>query len=66
MSLSSHFESSTTDIDLLCDELRRQRGVLGARITGGGGAVVALTRPGPLDGHPGAITVTPGHGAGLR
>jgi galactokinase len=52
-SLRADFESSTPEIDLLCDDLRRQPGVLGARITGGGwgGCVVALTRPGALAGR---------------
>jgi galactokinase len=64
-SLSADFESSTTAIDALCAELDRRPGVLGARITGGGwgGAVVALCRPGALDGFPGAITVRPSDGA---
>jgi galactokinase len=50
-SLRDDYESSTPSIDALCDELRSQRGVLGARITGGGwgGCVVAMARPGCLD-----------------
>jgi galactokinase len=46
-SLRNDFESSTPAIDALCDELRADPGVFGARITGGGwgGSVVALTRP---------------------
>ena len=49
-SLSRDYESSTPDIDALCAALRREVGVLGARITGGGwgGCVVALARPGVL------------------
>jgi galactokinase len=49
-SLRDDYESSTPDIDALCDELRSHPGVLGARITGGGwgGCVVVLARPGSL------------------
>jgi galactokinase len=64
-SLSEDFGSSTVAIDERCAALRRTPGVLGARITGGGwgGAVVALTRPGALAGHPAALVVTPSGGA---
>ena len=43
-SLRDDFESSTPAIDALCDELRAEPGVFGARITGGGwgGSVIAL------------------------
>ena len=49
-SLRDDYESSIPAIDALCDELKSQRGVLGARITGGGwgGCVVAMARPGCL------------------
>jgi galactokinase len=52
-SLRDDYESSTPDIDALCDELRSHPGVLGARITGGGwgGCVVVLARPGSLAGR---------------
>ena len=52
-SLREDYESSTPAIDALCDDLRSQPGVLGARITGGGwgGCVVALARPGSLAGR---------------
>jgi galactokinase len=66
-SLSGDFESSTPEIDDLCASLAARRGVLGARITGGGwgGAVVALARPGVLDEYPGALEVVPSEGARL-
>jgi len=52
-SLRDDYESSTSTVDELCDELRAVPGVLGARITGGGwgGAVVVLAMPGVLDGR---------------
>jgi galactokinase len=66
-SLRDDFESSTPAIDALCAALDERAGVLGSRITGGGwgGAVVALTRPGALDGFPRAVVVTPGRGASV-
>jgi len=67
-SLRDDFESSTPAIDARCAALDQRPGVLGARITGGGwgGAVVALTRPGALDGFPSAVVVTPGSGASVN
>jgi galactokinase len=66
-SLSHDYESSTTEIDSVCADLRTIDGVLGARITGGGwgGSVIALTRPGALSGRRGTWVVTPSRGAGL-
>lgn len=52
-SLRDDFGTSTPVMDAAVDELRATRGVLGARMTGGGfgGCVVALCRPGtPVDG----------------
>jgi len=50
-SLAVDFEVSTPVVDALVDSLVARRGVLGARMTGGGfgGCVVALTVPGSLD-----------------
>ncbi len=47
-SLRDDFEVSTPEVDLLVDLARREPGVLGARLTGGGfgGAIVALVRRG--------------------
>ena len=66
-SLRDDFESSTATIDARCAALDRRPGVLGSRITGGGwgGAVVALIRPGALEGFPSAVVVTPGPGASV-
>jgi galactokinase len=52
-SLRDDYESSTPQIDELCRRLGSVPGVLGVRITGGGwgGCVVALTRPGALEGE---------------
>ena len=49
-SLADDFEVSTPGLDALVDRLRREPGVLGARLTGAGfgGCVVALCRPGAL------------------
>ena len=49
-SLADDFEVSTPGLDALVDRLRRQPGVLGARLTGAGfgGCVVALCRQGAL------------------
>ncbi len=67
-SLSRDFESSLPSIDAACRDLVGLDGVLGARITGGGwgGAVIAMTRPGVLAGHPGTWVVTPSNGAALQ
>lgn len=66
-SLSGDFDCSTPQIDALCGELRSTRGVLGARMTGGGwgGCVIALARPGALsaDDFGAAWFVRPGPGA---
>ncbi len=50
-SLRRDFEVTTPTVDALVAELRRQPGVLGARMTGGGfgGCVIALSAPGALD-----------------
>jgi galactokinase len=68
-SLSDDFQSSTDAIDELCRELAATRGVLGARITGGGwgGCVVALARPGAIDptGFERAWLVEPSAGASV-
>jgi galactokinase len=52
-SLRDDFESSSPAVDAIWAELRAVPGVYGARITGGGwgGSVVALARPGALDGR---------------
>ncbi len=49
-SLRNDFETSTAEMDLLVSALIVERGVYGARMTGGGfgGCVVALTEPGAL------------------
>jgi galactokinase len=48
VSLRDDFEVSTSEIDAMVEIARAERGVLGARITGGGfgGAIVILTREG--------------------
>lgn len=50
LSLRDDFEVSTPALDQLVEDLRRHRGVYGARLTGAGfgGCVVALTEPGLL------------------
>jgi galactokinase len=47
-SLRDDFDVSTAEIDAMVEIARAERGVLGARITGGGfgGAIVILTREG--------------------
>ena len=49
-SLRNDFETSTPDMDSLVSSLIVERGVFGARMTGGGfgGCVVALTEPGAI------------------
>ena len=49
-SLRNNFETSTPEMDSLVSSLIVERGVFGARMTGGGfgGCVVALTEPGAL------------------
>lgn len=52
-SLRDDFETSTDAMDRAQEEILRRRGVLGARMTGGGfgGCVVSLCKPGAkLDG----------------
>lgn len=49
-SSKENFENSTPELDMLVDIALAQRGVLGARLTGGGfgGAIVALVEKDPL------------------
>ena len=63
-SLSEDYESSTDVIDARCEGLRVRAGVFGARITGGGwgGAIVALARPGALDGEGWVVRAVDGAG----
>lgn len=66
VSLRDDYATSHPVVDALVDSLLARRGVLGARITGGGfgGCVVALTEPGALTGE--GWHVRPAAGAHLR
>ena len=63
-SLSEDYESSTDAIDARCEALRGRPGVFGVRITGGGwgGAIVALARPGALEGEGWVVRAVDGAG----
>jgi galactokinase len=67
-SLRDDYEVSTPQIDRLVELARRQRGVLGARITGGGfgGAIVVLTQAGHAASAAAAVAQGGRDALGLR
>jgi galactokinase len=68
VSLRDDYEVSTPEIDRMVEIARKQRGVLGARITGGGfgGAIVLLTLSGHAERAAATVAQTAREELGLR